>query len=83
WHCGGAHGNAVAPSCVQHVSRRAAESVGGEHPFMEDPMDEDFYRVDTSSENEIRIARTQPGWTTKMQLVPRKRLKSLCRRSCA
>ncbi|KAG6956416.1 hypothetical protein JG688_00011439 [Phytophthora aleatoria] len=50
---------------------------------MEDSTDEDFCRVDTSSENEITIARTQPGWTTKMQLVSRKRLKSLCRKSCA
>ncbi|KAG3252723.1 hypothetical protein PI124_g2691 [Phytophthora idaei] len=51
--------------------------------LMEDPTDEDYYHVDTSSENEIRIAWTQPGWTTKMQLVPRKRLKISLRKSCA
>ncbi|KAG6968640.1 hypothetical protein JG687_00003637 [Phytophthora cactorum] len=31
---GGAHGDVVTPSCVQlYVSRRAAESVGGENPY--------------------------------------------------
>ncbi|KAG2775640.1 hypothetical protein PC116_g3594 [Phytophthora cactorum] len=51
--------------------------------LMEDPTDEDYCHVDTSSKNEIRIALTQPGWTTKMQLVPRKRLKISLRKSRA
>ncbi|KAG6950815.1 hypothetical protein JG688_00013996 [Phytophthora aleatoria] len=49
--------------------------------LMEDPTDEDFCRIDTNSKSETRSG-TEPGRTTKIQLVPRKCLKICLRKSC-
>ncbi|KAG4063379.1 hypothetical protein PC123_g1850 [Phytophthora cactorum] len=52
-----------------------------ENVLIEDPTDEDFCRVDTNSENKTRSELTQPGRTTKMQVIPGQRRKSLCGRA--
>ncbi|KAG2773431.1 hypothetical protein Pcac1_g15764 [Phytophthora cactorum] len=51
---GGAHADVATPSCVHSMSVGELLNPSEETIFMEDPTDEDYCRVDTNSENEIR-----------------------------
>ncbi|KAF1790398.1 hypothetical protein GQ600_23137 [Phytophthora cactorum] len=68
--------DAVTPETIRNWKHSVGELLNPweEKILVEDPTDEDYCCVDTNSENEIRSELSSAEGTTKMQLVPRKRL---------